>query len=97
MTMIGLNTLPGDLKLGERGLCAIPGREKEARLVIDQAVQYAAAISCRNIHVMAGITDHESAHATFVENLGYACDLASGENVTIVIEPLNTGITPAIS
>ena len=90
MTMIGLNTLSGDLKLGERGLCAIPGREKEARLVIDQAVQYAAVISCWNIHVLAGITDHESAHTTFVDNLGYACDLASREDITIVVEPLNT-------
>ncbi len=94
MEMIGLNTFPGNPELGLRGLCAIPGREGEARQAINQAMDYAVAISCKNIHVMAGITSHENAHETFADNLRYACNQVKDENITIVIEPLNTRDIP---
>ena len=94
MTMIGLNTYPGNFAQGERGFCAIPGRENDARDVIEQAVAYAAEISCRNIHVMAGITSHKYARDTFIKNLVYACNKAQEKGIHIVIEPLNTRDTP---
>ena len=54
LSMLGLNTLPGDIKQGEFGLSAIPGREQDARKTIDQAIAYASATGTKSVHVMAG-------------------------------------------
>lgn len=89
MRMIGLNTVRGDTANGDNGLAAVEGRTIEARAAIEQAVTYAAAISAGAVHVMAGIAQGEGAHATFVDNLKYACNIATEHGVTILIEPLN--------
>ena len=88
-TMLGLNTVRGDVAAGENGLSALVGREAEARLAIDQAIAYAAEINTPNIHVMAGFASGELAHQTFVENLRYATAKAAEYGITILIEPLN--------
>ncbi|SQJ24069.1 Hydroxypyruvate isomerase [Serratia rubidaea] len=49
------NTAPGDAAAGEWGLAALPGREAEARADIDRALEYALALGCPNVHVMAGV------------------------------------------
>jgi hydroxypyruvate isomerase len=89
MTMLGLNTLRGDVSAGDNGLSALPDRIPEARQAIDQAVSYAKAIGALNIHVMAGFAKGAEAHKTFIDNLRYACDLALKEGINILIEPLN--------
>lgn len=90
LTMLGLNTVPGDLAQGEFGLAAVTGREEAARAAIDQAVNYAVAIGAMNIHVMAGKTDGgANADATYRANLTYACDRAAETGRTILIEPIN--------
>jgi 2-dehydrotetronate isomerase len=87
MEMLGLNTRKGDSALGQNGFCALPGRETEARASIDEAIIYAKATRTKAVHVMAGFTSGPRAHATFCENLIYACNKADG--MTILIEPLN--------
>ena len=94
LEMLGLNTSRGDVAAGDNGLSAIPGRVAEARTAIDTALAYARAIGTRNIHVMAGFADGPAAHATFVDNLRYACDAAARDGVTILIEPLNAFDAP---
>lgn len=89
LKMLGLNTVRGDLEKGENGVCALVGRQADARAVIDQAIEYAVAINTPNIHVMAGFAHGEAAHNVFVENLKYACEHASKHVITILIEPLN--------
>lgn len=89
LSMLGLNTLRGDLGKGENGLSALPGREVEARAAIDQAIEYAVVIGAKNIHVMAGFSSGELARQTFITNLQYAADRANDHNITILIEPLN--------
>lgn len=90
LSMLGINTLRGNVDRGDNGVAAIVGREPEARQYIDDAIAYAAAIGCRNVHVMAGFTDGgEAAEATFQENLRYACEKGKKFGVTILIEPLN--------
>ncbi len=84
LPLLGVNTIQGEE--GENGLCALPGREEEARASIDQAIAYADATDARAIHVMAGFADGPEAHQIFVENLRYACDASER---TILIEPLN--------
>ncbi|MEO0745123.1 MAG: TIM barrel protein [Pseudomonadota bacterium] len=94
LKMLGLNTSRGDVAAGDNGLSAIPGRTAEARAAIDAALAYARAIGTQNVHVMAGFADGPQAHATFVDNLHYACEAAAADAVTILIEPLNAFDAP---
>ena len=94
LPMLGLNTPRGDVSAGDNGLCALPDRADEARAAIQQAIDYAAQIDARNIHVMAGFAQGPDAHRTFVDNLRFACDLATHHGQTILIEPLNRHDAP---
>lgn len=95
LPMLGINTRRGDLSRGDNGVAAIPGREAEAEDLIEEAVRYADAIGCRQVHVMAGKTSRdEKAEATFVRNLQFACSLASKHDIRILIEPLNNRDAP---
>jgi 2-dehydrotetronate isomerase len=94
LTMLGLNTSRGDAAAGDNGLCAIPDRVEEARAAIREAIDYAVAIGTPNVHVMAGRAQGDAAHATFLANLHYACDLAAPHGITILIEPLNMRDAP---
>ena len=89
MEMLGLNTTRGNVANGDNGLSAVPGRSAEARIYIDEAVDYAARIGARNIHVMAGFALGTDAHAQFVDNLQYAVSKVAELPVSLVIEPLN--------
>ncbi|MBW4708965.1 TIM barrel protein [Roseobacter sp. YSTF-M11] len=89
LRMLGLNTRRGDVAAGENGLCALVGREEQARAAIDEALSYAAHVEAANVHVMAGFAAGASAHHCFVAALKYACDRAAPLGITILIEPLN--------
>lgn len=89
LPMVGLNTRTGVPGEAEAGLAAIPGRQDDARALIDQAVTYASAIGCGKVHVMAGRADGTEARATFVENLTYAALSAANAGIGILIEPIN--------
>ena len=88
LAMLGVNTRRGNTAIGESGLAALPGREADAQAVIDEALSYAKAISAGAVHVMAGHSSGPRARRAFCDNLAYACD-AAGDDVTILIEPLN--------
>jgi len=89
LRMLGLNTIKGDESNGDNGLCAIPERIEEARISIDQAIDYAALINAPNIHVMAGNASGSAADKTYLDNLRYATSKAAKHGITILIEPLN--------
>lgn len=93
LELITLNTGVGDAEAGELGLAAVPGRDSEARELIDQAVEYAAAVACRNISVVGGRTGRTAeAEATYQGNLAYGADRAAVHGVGVLIEPLNTAM-----
>ena len=89
LSMLGLNTERGNTAQGENGLAAVPGREADARLLIDQAIDYAASIGARNVHVMAGFAAGEDAHKQFVDNLKYALKKVATLPLNFLVEPLN--------
>ncbi len=89
LEMLGVNTTRGDTANGDNGLSAIPGREVEARSFIDEAIDYAAQIGAKNVHVMAGFAQGVEARKQFVDNLRYAIDKVSKLPISLVIEPLN--------
>ncbi len=87
LPMLGINTRRGNP--GENGLSALPGREAEARAEIGRTLDYAAAIGCPAVHVMAGFAEGQAAERAFRANLDHACRLARPLGITILIEPLN--------
>lgn len=92
------NTAPGDVTKGEWGLTAVPGREKEARAMINQAFEYALVLKCPRVHVMAGVVpegeDRGAYRQTFIENVRYAADLFKPHNIDVVIEALSPPVKP---
>lgn len=94
LDMLGINTRPGDRMAGENGLAALPGREGDARQLIDLAIDQAVAIGADSVHVMAGRSEGTVARATFVGNLRYAAERAQDHGLTILIETLNRHDAP---
>lgn len=87
------NLPPGDFARGERGIAALPGREREFREGVETALRYARALGTSTLHAMAGLvppeTDRAAARATYVENLRFAARELAKDGRTLVIEPIN--------
>ena len=94
LPMLALNTRRGDAAAQENGLAALPGREREARAAIDEALDYAAQIGAKAVHVMAGAASGDEAGHTFRQNLRHACSEAHKLGITVLIEPLNLRDAP---
>ncbi|AKG70633.1 MULTISPECIES: HPr family phosphocarrier protein [Serratia] len=92
------NTAPGDVGAGEWGLAALPGREQDARADIDRALEYAIALKCPNVHVMAGVVppgeDIARYRETFISNIRYAADAFAPHGIKVLIEALSPPIKP---
>jgi hydroxypyruvate isomerase len=92
------NAPPGDWAGGERGLACLPGREAEFRAGLDAALDYAAALDCPRVHVMAGIVPRgmarEAVRPTYVSRLQWAAREAAARGVEVLIEPINTRDRP---
>ena len=73
---------------------ALPGQEDVWRTGFHQALEYAAAAGCGQLHCMAGHTADSRAEATFVANLRWASDEARPRGVRLLLEPLNTQDNP---
>ncbi len=97
LTLALFNLSPGELAAGERGLAALPERRGEFEASVDIALRYARVTGAKTLHVMAGnapagVAAHEAAYE---DALHFACGRAAGDNVTIVIEPINRRDMPA--
>jgi len=70
------NGPPGDWDGGDRGLACLPGRDAEFREGIAKAIDYAVALDCPRIHVMAGLVpeglEREAVQAVYLDNLRWA-------------------------
>ena len=92
------NAPPGDWDGGERGLACLPGREAEFRSSLAKALDYAGALRCRRLHVMAGLlpagSEREALFSTYVGNLRWAALQAAKQGVEVLIEPINTRDMP---
>src|SRR4029077_13886630 len=92
LTMLGINTAPGQSAAGEFGVAAVPGREREFATLFKQALDYVTAVGGCQIHCLAGKVPPEqrpAAEMIFIRNLTRAADAARGENGPLLIEPLN--------
>ncbi|XP_039258450.2 putative hydroxypyruvate isomerase [Styela clava] len=86
------------------GSAAVPGSEEDFKQELDLAIQYAKALKCKRIHIMAGQLpddctkyideDHKAQYypeytKTFIANLQYASEKLMAEGMTGLIEPIN--------
>src|ERR1700760_4733899 len=55
LAQVLFNAPPGDWAAGDRGIASLPGREAEFRAAIQTALEYARALNCPRVHVMAGL------------------------------------------
>ncbi|MCA3308223.1 MAG: hydroxypyruvate isomerase family protein [Roseomonas sp.] len=87
------NAPPGDWAKGERGMACHPGREPEFRDSIMRALDYAGALGCPRLHVMAGMVPPGVAQGTLTSlyaiNLAWAAERAIAQGVKCCIEPIN--------
>ena len=98
LVQVLFNAPPGDWDAGERGLACLPGREQEFRDAFARALDYAGALACPRIHVMAGLAPadvpRDDLVARYVERLQWAAGQAAVAGVTVLIEPINTRDIP---
>ena len=101
LEVVLMNAPPGDWAAGDRGLASLPGREHEFAASIATALQYAQALRCPRVHVMAGTVPEQADAAererrmrTYVRNLRFACAEAAPHGIMITIEPLNPRDAP---
>lgn len=97
LALLGINTTPGDWGRGERGLAALPGRERDFAAALEQSIAYCVASGATAIHVMAGTVDPANrAHARRVlaDNLRRAAAEAAPHGLRLLLEPLNPRDNP---
>ncbi|WP_119153423.1 2-oxo-tetronate isomerase [Caldimonas tepidiphila] len=98
LSQVLFNAPPGDWDAGERGLACLPGRTAEFRAGITRALDYAHALGCPRLHVMAGLAPAGAARAalraTYLDNLAWAAAQAAPAGVEVLIEPINTRDIP---
>ena len=90
-----LHNLPaGDWDAGERGIACIPGREREFRAGVGQAIEYADTLGVPQLNCLVGKTpagvDAATVHATLVDNLRYAATQLAAAGLKLLVEPVNT-------
>lgn len=93
-----INAPAGDWDAGDRGIGALPGREGEFRDSIGLAIEYARALNCPRIHVMAGLLADEAGGAKALDRLAQNLSFAAGEcarhGISVLIEALNPTDVP---
>jgi hydroxypyruvate isomerase len=92
------NAPPGDFAAGERGIASLSGREEEFRSGFARALDYAAALACPRVHVMAGLApanaDRAAMRRLYVSHLAWAAARAASAGIDVLIEPINTRDIP---
>jgi hydroxypyruvate isomerase len=92
LAQVLFNAPPGDWAAGERGLAGLAGREPEFRDGIHRALEFARAVGCPRVHVMAGTVqgdDPASQWSTYLDNLGWAAGQAGAAGIVLLVEAIN--------
>ena len=87
------NLPAGDWAAGDRGLALSPEKSGEFREGVERAIVYARALRCSKLNCLVGtVPDIPAALAreTVVENLRFAAERLARENITLLVEILNT-------
>ena len=93
-----LNIPAGNMLAGERGIACLPGREAEFRAGVARAAEYAKALRCTTVNVLAGLllegVDREIALETLASNLAFAGEEMAKRGVSVLVEAVNDTTIP---
>lgn len=91
-----LHNLPaGDFAKGERGIACLPGREREFRQSVEQAIAYAKEVNCARLNCLAGVAPAGAQHSVvLVENVRHAARALGAAGLSLMLEPINTRTVP---
>jgi hydroxypyruvate isomerase len=95
LTLLGINTIRGDVDKGEFGLAASTGREADFDQHFRQALDWGRRAGASAIHVMAGVAHPDKKHQarrTLIANLAHAA--RSAPDMTLLLEGLNPRDNP---
>jgi hydroxypyruvate isomerase len=96
--LVLMNAPAGHADAGDRGIAALPGREREFEEGIRRALDFARATGAPRVHVQAGRPEPalpaDEVRALFIRNLGHACDVFRPHGITVMVEPINTRDIP---
>ena len=94
LRQISLGAPACNYKKGEPGWSLTPALRGKFDRSLDTAIAFATRIKCRNVHVFAGPkaaeVSNELAFETYCHNLREACDRLRREDLTLVIEAINS-------
>lgn len=96
---VALFNIPaGDMPAGERGIACLPGREEDFRAGVARAAEYAEALGCQRVNVLAGLLpqglDRETALDTLAGNLQFAGQAMARRGVRVLAEAVNDTTMP---
>ncbi len=100
---VALFNIPaGDMPAGERGIACLPGREEEFRQGVARAADYAEALDCATVNVLAGLLpdglERRVALDTLAGNLAFAGEAmaghGAGHGVRVLAEAVNDTTMP---
>jgi hydroxypyruvate isomerase len=101
LAQVLFNLPAGDWGRGERGIACHPGRAGEFQDGVGRAVEYAAALGCRQVNCLAGIppphASAESVRRTLVESLRFAAARLADVGVRLLVEAINTRDMPGFA
>ena len=91
LKMVLFDAPMGDWERGDRGLAAVPGRTQQFRDSLPRVLEYAAALDCTTVHVMAGVVGsgdaYERAERVYIENLDHAAGFLGEHGIAAVRQP----------
>ena len=83
---------------GTRGTACLADHAQEFHHGVKVALEYAHALDCPRIHLMAGLVpqgmERADVQATYIDNLRWAANEASRSGLDVLIEPINTRDIP---
>jgi len=98
LDVVLINVPAGDWSAGERGLAALPGREREFSDGVTRCMDYAQWLGCRRVNALGGIPDdatpEEEIWATLSANLRHAAKTMEPNGIRVMTEPANSHDLP---
>lgn len=90
------NLPPGNWNQGERGIACLPDRVMEFQEGVGQAIHYAQTLGVKQLNCLAGISPQgikeDLLWETIISNVQFAADQLATQNMTLLIEPINSKV-----
>jgi hydroxypyruvate isomerase len=98
LQMVLFNMPPGDWAAGDRGLACDPARIGQCQDGVFRAIEYATALGCGQVHLMAGLRPRgvgdEAMRETYIANLRFCGKALADHGLRLMMEAINTRDVP---